>query len=96
MQIENVNKIAEKRILYKLMYFWIFQYLGKFGIFAAFLHILCVAIRLARFNVQALTVEKRYFQGVSSPLGAVTLASFICFNNCREYHDGFKSSIPQL
>ena len=40
----------------------------------AFLFLAAVSLRLARFNVQASKVDYRYFVGVPSPGGALTLA----------------------
>jgi len=54
---------------------------GKLGWLAAFLFAACAALRLARFNTQASTVEKGYFQGLASPAAAGTLVSIIWFFN---------------
>ena len=60
-----------------LLYFWGFQYLGKPGWLVSFVVSACTALRLARFNSQAENDDKRYFRGLSSPLGAGVLASFV-------------------
>jgi len=52
---------------------------GKLGWLAAFLFVACAALRLARFNTQASLVDKRYFQGLSSPAAAGTLVFTIWF-----------------
>lgn len=51
--------------------------LGKFGWLAAFVFMVAVALRLARFNTQIGIVEKRYFQGLSSTAGAGFIAGLI-------------------
>lgn len=63
-----------------LMYNWALSGLGKLGIAACFLYFSCGALRLARFNVQAHSVEKTDFQGLPSPAAAGTLISFIMFH----------------
>jgi len=51
--------------------------LGKLGWMGAFLYAACAAMRLARFNVRAGTVDKRYFQGLPSPAAAGILAGAV-------------------
>lgn len=53
------------------------QTLGKIGWLAAFLYAACAALRLARFNSQVATVDKRYFVGLASPAAAGLMASFV-------------------
>jgi CDP-diacylglycerol--serine O-phosphatidyltransferase len=66
-----------------VMYIWSLAGLGKFGWVAAFVHAAGAALRLARFNTQIATADKRYFQGLPSPSAAAILAGFIWV--C-EYH----------
>ncbi len=51
------------------------QYGGKSGWIAAFIFVACVALRLARFNVQAESADKRFFTGLASPAGAGVIAA---------------------
>jgi CDP-diacylglycerol--serine O-phosphatidyltransferase len=60
-----------------LIYSWSLSGLGRIGWFLAFIHTACAAFRLARFNVQIGIVDKRYFIGLSSPLGAAVVASLV-------------------
>jgi CDP-diacylglycerol---serine O-phosphatidyltransferase len=60
-----------------VMYLWSFTSLGKLGLFAAFVHMAGGALRLARFNTQLTSADKRYFQGLPSPAAAAILAGFI-------------------
>lgn len=60
-----------------VMYVWSLSTLGKFGWFAAFVHAAGGALRLARFNAQLATADKRYFQGLPSPAAAAILAGFV-------------------
>jgi len=50
---------------------------AKIGWAAAFLYAACAALRLARFNTQVGTVDKRYFIGLASPAAAALLMSFV-------------------
>jgi CDP-diacylglycerol--serine O-phosphatidyltransferase len=52
---------------------------GKLGWLAAFLFAACAALRLARFNTQASSDDKSYFQGLASPAAAGTLVSTVWF-----------------
>ena len=52
---------------------------GKLGWLAAFIFAACAALRLARFNTQAETSEKGFFQGLASPAAAGTLVSTVWF-----------------
>ena len=54
---------------------------GKLGWLAAFIFVACAALRLARFNTQAETSDKRYFQGLASPAAAGTMVSIVWFFN---------------
>ncbi len=53
------------------------QVIGKPGWAAAFVYVAAAAFRLARFNVQIGHVDKRYFIGLASPLGAAVIASLV-------------------
>ncbi len=67
-----------------LLYSWGLQQLGKVGWLIAFIYTAAVALRLARFNTQLETADKRYFQGLSSPPAAAIVASFIWL--CHQNH----------
>lgn len=60
-----------------VMYAWALASLGKAGWVAVFVHAAGGALRLARFNTQIATQDKRYFQGLPSPSAAAILAGFI-------------------
>jgi CDP-diacylglycerol--serine O-phosphatidyltransferase len=67
-----------------VMYMWALEdlktvsaLLGKAGWAAAFLYAACAAVRLARFNTQVGTVDKRYFIGLASPAAAGFMMSFV-------------------
>lgn len=56
-----------------VMFSWALEPLGKLGWGAAFVFSACAALRLARFNTQVDTVDKRYFVGLASPPAAAIL-----------------------
>lgn len=49
---------------------WALSQLGKLGWTAAFIYVACAALRLARFNVQLGSTDKRFFVGLASPSAA--------------------------
>lgn len=59
--------------------------LGKIGWAAAFIYVACAALRLARFNVQADTADKRFFIGLPSPSAAGLIATIVWFGASRDY-----------
>ena len=62
-----------------LVYTWSLSRFQTFGWIFSFLFFACAALRLARFNVQTATVEKRTFQGLPSPPAACLVASLVLF-----------------
>lgn len=62
-----------------LIYSWTLYDFHRFGWIASFLYFACGALRLARFNVQADSVESKYFQGLPIPMAAYVLATLIIF-----------------
>ncbi|MFA5700406.1 MAG: CDP-diacylglycerol--serine O-phosphatidyltransferase, partial [Desulfuromonas sp.] len=60
-----------------LMYSWALEPFGRLGWLAAFLYVVCGALRLARFNVQANTVESKNFVGLPIPAAACTVAACV-------------------
>lgn len=65
-------------------YAWGMTELGKLGMVAAFLYVVCAALRLARFNVQSGTADKRYFIGLPSPSGAGLVATMVWLGASRD------------
>jgi CDP-diacylglycerol---serine O-phosphatidyltransferase len=60
-----------------VMYEWALKDLGKLGWTAAFVYCAGAALRLARFNTNIDVVDKRYFQGLPSPMAAALLAGLV-------------------
>jgi CDP-diacylglycerol--serine O-phosphatidyltransferase len=60
-----------------LSFAWGLSSLGRLGWAAAFLFVTAAALRLARFNIQAPTGDKRYFVGMPSPAAAAVPAATV-------------------
>jgi CDP-diacylglycerol--serine O-phosphatidyltransferase len=58
-----------------LVYAWALEPFGRMGWLAAFLFVVCGALRLARFNLQGSTVESRFFSGLPTPAAAGVIAT---------------------
>ncbi len=57
-----------------IMYFWNLNTLGRFGWLLCLIYVICVALRLARFNVnsnQEPSWKDNFFEGVPSPAGGI-------------------------
>ena len=71
-----------------IMYFWSLQYLDKLGWFVCLIYVICVALRLARFNVtseEEPSWKDNFFEGVPAPAGGIIvlmplIISFSGFN----------------
>jgi len=57
-----------------LAYSWALRPYGRFGWLAAFLFVVCGALRLARFNVMSSAGEVKYFKGLPIPAAASMIA----------------------
>lgn len=62
-----------------VIYEWSLFELGKLGWLAAFMFSAAAALRLARFNTQVGNADKRFFQGLPSPLAAGLIATAVWF-----------------
>ncbi len=63
-----------------LVYLWMLKPLGRMGWLAAFLFLVCGALRLARFNILVDIVSNDRFIGLPIPCGAWMLASIVIFH----------------
>src|SRR5688572_4514890 len=62
-----------------LVYAWGLHTLDRLGGGIAFLFLVAVSLRLARFNVITGKSDYRYFVGLPSPAGALTIASIVLY-----------------
>ena len=60
-----------------LAYSWGLSDFHRLGWMASFLFVVCGSMRLARFNLQAKVVDKRYFVGLPIPAAASTVAALV-------------------
>ncbi len=61
-----------------IMYFWQLNTLGKIGWLISLIYVVCVALRLARFNVNTggeSSWRDNFFEGVPSPAGGILVLS---------------------
>ena len=66
-----------------IMYFWKLNELGRFGWLVCLIYVICVALRLARFNVntgQAPSWRDNFFEGVPSPAGGILVLTPLIFS----------------
>ncbi len=64
-----------------LIYLAVLRYMPFWGISITVLYVVCAAVRLARFNVQATIEEKDHFMGLPSPAAAGLLASYVLLSH---------------
>jgi CDP-diacylglycerol--serine O-phosphatidyltransferase len=62
-----------------LIYSWGLQPFGRLGWGAAFLFVICGALRLARYNVQMGSTESKAFTGLPIPGAGTVVASLVLF-----------------
>lgn len=75
-----------------MMYAWALKPFGRLGWLAAFLFVVCCALRLARFNVQVNTVESKRFVGLPTPAAASMVAATVLLF----HHFGWPSSFKRF
>ena len=81
-----------------LCYAWVLKPFGRIGWMAAFLYLLCAALRLARFNTTK-EVQNQYFIGLATPAAAAVIASIlIAFEDLfgSRVHPGFMVAIVYI
>ena len=66
-----------------IMYFWNLQYLDKLGWLLCLIYVVCVALRLARFNVNSneeTSWKDNFFEGVPAPAGGIIILTPLIFS----------------
>jgi CDP-diacylglycerol--serine O-phosphatidyltransferase len=85
-EYDSLSDLASFAIAPPLLFYQVaLQTYGKIGIACAFLFTACGAFRLARFNVNVANIPKGHFQGIPSPVAAVTFATFFLFFRSTEW-----------
>jgi len=66
-----------------IMYFWKLNTLGRFGWLLCLVYVICVALRLARFNInsnQEPSWRDNFFEGVPSPAGGILVLTPLIYS----------------
>ena len=66
-----------------IMYFWKLSTLGRFGWLLCLVFVICVALRLARFNInsnQEPSWKDNFFEGVPSPAGGILVLTPLIYS----------------
>ncbi len=66
-----------------IMYFWKLNELGRIGWFICLVYVICVALRLARFNINSggeASWKDNFFEGIPSPAGGVLVLMPLIFS----------------
>jgi CDP-diacylglycerol---serine O-phosphatidyltransferase len=79
-----------------LAYMWALKVYGRFGWLAAFLYVACGALRLARFNIQVDSVQKKQFLGLPIPSAAAAIASSVLFYSWLGYQGELKTVLMPI
>lgn len=75
-----------------LVYSWALKPYGRLGWLAAFLFLACGALRLARFNVQTITLDTKFFRGLPIPAAACIIALTVLLH----HRLGFSNTYDQV
>lgn len=67
-----------------LAFQWALKPFGRLGWLAAFMFVICGALRLARFNVQKSNEDASHFKGLPIPAAAFFIASMVLFTESWE------------
>lgn len=79
-----------------VLFSWGLKDLGKVGWLIAFLYAACVALRLARFNVQTGESDKRYFIGLACTPAAAVVASMVWYFSDYQPHNFFTLTLLSI
>ena len=66
-----------------IMYFWTLSSLGRFGWLLCLIYVICVALRLARFNISSeeeSSWKDNFFEGVPAPAGGIIVLMPLIFS----------------
>ncbi len=82
-----------------IMYFWILNTLGRFGWLVCLVYVICVALRLARFNVNSNAEPSwrdNFFEGVPSPAGGILVLTplIVSMSNFNLFEINYNVIVP--
>ena len=84
-----------------IMYFWTLSEIGRLGWLIALIYVICVALRLARFNVSSggePSWKDNFFEGIPSPAGGVLVLMPLIYNfsEFQLFNPNYKIVVPTL
>tara|TARA_B100001996_G_scaffold133223_1_gene101396 strand:+ start:116 stop:913 length:798 start_codon:yes stop_codon:yes gene_type:complete len=84
-----------------IMYFWALSEIGRFGWLISLIYVICVALRLARFNVASggePSWKDNFFEGIPSPAGGVLVLMplIYSFSEIQFFNPDYKVLVPIL
>ncbi len=84
-----------------IMYFWSLVEIGRLGWLISLIYVICVALRLARFNVNSegeSSWKDNFFEGIPSPAGGilVLMPLIYSFSEIQLYNPNYKTIVPIL
>ena len=84
-----------------IMYFWTLSELGRLGWLISLIYVICVALRLARFNVNSEAEPSwrdNFFEGIPSPAGGilVLMPLIYSFSEIQFFNPNYKILVPIL
>ncbi len=84
-----------------IMYFWSLSEIGRLGWLISLIYVICVALRLARFNVSSggeSSWKDNFFEGIPSPAGGilVLMPLIYSFSEIQFFNPNYKILVPIL
>ena len=84
-----------------IMYFWALSEIGRLGWLISLIYVVCVALRLARFNVSSEAESSwrdNFFEGIPSPAGGilVLMPLVLSFSEFKYLNENYKLIVPIL
>ena len=84
-----------------IMYFWSLSEIGRVGWLISLIYVICVALRLARFNVNSegeSSWKDNFFEGIPSPAGGilVLMPLIYSFSEIQLFNPNYKTIVPIL
>ena len=84
-----------------IMYFWSLSEIGRLGWLISLIYVICVALRLARFNVNSegeSSWKDNFFEGIPSPAGGilVLMPLVYSFSEIQFFNPNYKIIVPIL
>jgi len=84
-----------------IMYFWSLSEIGRLGWLISLIYVICVTLRLARFNVSSegeASWKDNFFEGIPSPAGGilVLMPLVYSFSEIQFFNPNYKIIVPIL